>query len=342
MTIYDYLEYYHDKTFNEEPFNEVDSLIFSTIAYMSLTKMPDNINFNYLYELLFNLEPQKMHGYMADKILDIVNKMKYSKRYQDIRLFKLKKLDDDRTQFGAITFRSSYFTYVAYEGSNSSIAGWLENFMLGVKYPTYTQKLATDYLNKVIKHKDKIIYVGGHSKGGNLAMVAAMNCHKRIFKKIKQIYNFDGPGFRKEEFTSNEFKIMNQKCFNYLPSFSIVGIMLYNQNYKYVLSTGNSITKHYPINWQTQGNTLVKGELSKISLKLQDKVNKLVESLNYDDTIKLLEDFYAILKDNEIIYAKDVMNINFTKLKAIINEYHEIPSETKQLFIEIIKLLIHL
>ncbi|MEI3499052.1 MAG: Mbeg1-like protein [Bacilli bacterium] len=58
---------------------------------------------------------------------------------------------------------------ISFKGTDSSLIGWLENFRLAYEYPTYTQKLAIDYLKNNISFLDQDVYVVGHSKGGNLA-----------------------------------------------------------------------------------------------------------------------------------------------------------------------------
>ena len=74
-----------------------------------------------------------------------------------------------------------------------------------------------------------VIIIGGHSKGGNLAMAASMEVDNNIFNRIKKIYNFDGPGFRRQEIETEKFKRVNEKTINILPSGSLVGILMENQ-----------------------------------------------------------------------------------------------------------------
>ena len=52
-----------------------------------------------------------------------------------------------------------------------------------------------------------------------------------ILQRIKKIYNFDGPGFRKQEYESNKYQALTKKLVNIMPSGSLVGVLLYNDNY---------------------------------------------------------------------------------------------------------------
>ena len=60
------------------------------------------------------------------------------------------------------------------------------------KYPTEAQKASVLYLERVSNYKKLII--AGHSKGGNLSIYSGLHIENNIFKKIKKIYNLDGPG----------------------------------------------------------------------------------------------------------------------------------------------------
>ena len=64
--------------------------------------------------------------------------------------------------------------FVAFEGTDDSMVGWHEDFDMMHTFPIPSQKLAMEYLNQVITRKYHRVYVGGHSKGGNLAMTACM------------------------------------------------------------------------------------------------------------------------------------------------------------------------
>ena len=56
-----------------------------------------------------------------------------------------------------------------------------------------SQVEAANYLNNIAKkYKNKII-VGGHSKGGNLAIYASVFCKDKYKKRIIKVYNNDGP-----------------------------------------------------------------------------------------------------------------------------------------------------
>lgn len=341
MNIYTYLEYYRNLEFEELKFNDMDSLVFSLLAYIPISSALDGSSFEKLSQLLSTVSEANIHGSLGKKAKDLVELVKGSKRYQNVFLYNLKMIVDDQVQFGAITFRHSSFTYVAFEGTNASISGWIENFMLAVQYPTLTQQLAINYLQQTIKDTDKTIYVGGHSKGGNLAMTASMNVEDNIFNRIQKIYNFDGPGFREKEVNSIKFKKMNKKCLNILPVESLVGILLNNKNYQYTMSKGTGFNQHYPTNWVVFGTFFVKGNISQLSKKAQESIHQSLLQLKDSDMKKMLNQIRLFFKENSIVYAKDITDLKFMDLKKMLNDYKEIDPESKKAFLQILKLLVN-
>ena len=101
-----------------------------------------------------------------------------------------------QTQFGAITFSLDKNNhYVAFRGTDNTIVGWKEDLNLAVQQEVPAQKRATSYLSDIAsKYSGKLI-VGGHSKGGNLALYSVFKAEKSIKDRIEKRVGFDGPGF---------------------------------------------------------------------------------------------------------------------------------------------------
>ena len=56
-----------------------------------------------------------------------------------------------------------------------------------------------------------MLRIGGHSKGGNLAMYAAMQCSDILQEKLLSVYDNDGPGFPEGFSVPEEWKVFCQK-----------------------------------------------------------------------------------------------------------------------------------
>lgn len=336
--ILDYVKYYKDKTFDEVLFNQMDALVYSILVYLPVKNFNDGIKISDLSEYI---DATNIRGAVGPIAAELLPTIEHSKRYKNVKLFDFYKRVDDKVQFGAVTFRSSANTFIAFEGTNSSVIGWVENFMLTSEYPTKTQVLAIDYINRVINDQDIKIFVGGHSKGGNLAMVAAMECSNSIFDRIEKIYNFDGPGFRKQEFETDKFRRINKKTINILPEGSLIGILMLNKNYEFINADGVGFKQHYPTSWITFGEFFVPSKQNKSSVHIQKSLYKSVEELKEEDFKKLLSAFINFFIRNNISNSSDIKNIKLSEFRALAKEIKDVDENTKKLFFDIVRVLIN-
>ena len=207
-TIIDYLKFYSDASLNEVKWNNIDNLMAAIIVYLPIPSFKDNKSLKELCDYATKNETD-IRGFTATKAVEILNIIKNSKRYKNITISNFINVKNEDSQFGACIIKTDKEKIISFKGTDRSLIGWLENFRLMYEYPTYTQNLAIKYLNDNITFIDKDIYVVGHSKGGNLAMASAMELSYSKFNKIKEVCNFDGPGFKKQEYESKKFKRPN-------------------------------------------------------------------------------------------------------------------------------------
>jgi len=187
------------------------------------------------------------------------------------------------------------------------------------------------YLKKTIRFSDKTIYVGGHSKGGNLAMASVMEIDENIFKKIKVIYNNDGPGFLKEEYNSKKFKHMQTKLKMFIPEESVVGILLDNtDDYIVVKSKAIGIKSHDLTTWICFGCFLKEGRLSVFSKELKEKINLWLQNSDNQKKELIVENLFKIIQSTG---AKELKEIKIPNVKTILSEIKEIDSDSKQLLL---------
>lgn len=335
-TVYDYLDYYNDITFEKEDFNDMDNIILSSLAYLTLDNVKEEkslINVFNEYKKN-NTKEDTLIGSKASKILNIIVK---GKRFESLTFANYKCIVDDKTQFSAITFRTNDFCYVAFRGTDNSIIGWKENLKLSFIFPVNAQTLAINYLKETINDKDKIVYVGGHSKGGNLAMASVLKCPDNIYNKIKTVYNNDGPGFLKKEFNSKEFQRLSRKLKNFLPEESVVGILLENKNYQVIKSKEKNIHQHDLTSWLCFGPFLVKGNLDSNNQKLKNKMNLWLEQIDDGNKQILIENFFKVIEESGVKHMRELKSLKLNDLSAMITEAKNIDENSKALLIDTLK-----
>ena len=134
-----------------------------------------------------------------------------------------------QTQFAAVTFRLPSGTLVVtFRGTDDSLVGWKEDFNMAFQYPVPAQVSAAEYLKKVASLWDGPILLTGHSKGGNLAVYAAMNAEDEIKDRVECIYSLDGPGFPEEVVKSFEYASVSDRIVKIVPDSSVVAMVLEN------------------------------------------------------------------------------------------------------------------
>lgn len=253
-----YVKRFGHKSFQEFPFNEVDSLILSQVSYMNLDNFVPGIDDTSPdVSLIELLNEQTIKELTVDTLDEKNNKrllrlFQKSTRYEGLKAnhfanyFQAEKVQ----QFCAVTFLFDEFSYIAYRGTDLTLVGWQENFNMAVLDVIPSQEEASKYLFRVIKHLKNDFYLGGHSKGGNLALYAALYCGEDIQDRILHIYNHDGPGFQTNIFLTKEYKRLENRVSKTTCEEALVGILLYTSNrMKFVKARGLSLFQHDPFNW---------------------------------------------------------------------------------------------
>lgn len=334
-TLKDYLYYYKNTSLEEVNINELDILLFSILSYLPINSFKNKLNLEEFIDYTSKTINKKDYSKMGKISYEILISIKESIRYKDLKVKNFINIKNELTQFGASTFYLKDNTIISFKGTDGSAISWFENLRLGYSYPTNTQLVAINYLKENIK-KDKNIYICGHSKGGNLALVSSLEATTNIIKRIKKIYNFDGPGLLKEEFTSSKYNKIKDKLITIVPSSSVVGILLNLDNYNVVESNNTFVYQHYPTSWKIFGNYFIPSKLSSMSKKLHESTTTNLESLERD---KVKEVFETLFKTINMKYD-DHFNFTINDILNILKNMNNVNEEVKKYLIEILKTLI--
>ena len=322
-TVMDYLKYYRDIPFTEVSLNQLDFLICAILVYLPLNDFKEAKSLKDFSKIALELENKDYDGMMIPKSYEVLKYLQNAKRYADMKIMNFVNLKNEKTQFGACKFLMDKKTIIAFKGTDGSTIGWVENFRLLYDYPTYTQRLSLNYLEDDIKFNDKNVYVVGHSKGGNLAMASVMELSRPLFKKVKKVYNFDGPGFLKKEFDSLKYRELLPKLVNIIPTGSVVGSLLFNKNYTVVESCELAFNEHYPTTWGVFGEFFLEGTLSSVSKHLNESTTIGMDNLENE---KVKEAVEMILKNIEKKYDEE-FEFNINDIKNLLKNRDNIDPE---------------
>lgn len=330
--LFHYVETYGNINFKEKKHNDIDNLIFSSLAYLNFSNTSIN-NGKYTLQYIGN-EYLEKHSYKEISKLGIAQKEAYKllklllnkERYKNIILSDYVYNINKDIQFSAITFHiSKHLKYISFEGTDERISGWKEDCQLACFFPVPAQKQAIQYINQHIKLIGPKVIIGGHSKGGNLALVSAMYMKKWKKWKVQQVYSNDGPGLRKKEFESKAYKKIKKKYIHIIPDCSVIGILLRNDSYKVIKSSKKNILGHSMSTWLIQDDTLISSELSNKSKKLEKSLIKWLDMHDDEQRNKVVSTLFNVLENLGI---EDTLNL--IKIKNIIKIIHNLKSIDKQ------------
>lgn len=344
----DYLKHYKNLSFQESPFNDMDSLIFTQLVYADFKNIiPSSRNDYILFSdavrlfLKKNQNSSKKVPKFFIEVYQLIDRLNSAKRYENIKMYHYIKIVDHEKQFCAFTLRFDDMVYVAYEGTDTSIIGWKEDFMLTNTFPVPAQRFAIRYLNESINFFDRDVYIGGHSKGGNLAMTAAMLGSTRVRMKIKTVYNFDGPGFRRKEYYASCYKRMEKKLKMFVPEDSTFGmLLLHTSDYYVVKSSASGLWQHDPFSWECFGGIFVLGSLTSRSKSLEKSNVEFLSSLNEEERSRIIEIIFSVF---EKLGIQDTSQIKIPKLNqaiSLVKEITSIESEIRRKIISFLKIII--
>lgn len=324
--IMDYVSWRGDLTFNASPFNAVDNLIFSQISYLNFSGIvPDNhkeyIDLKEAWAE-YKRQGRKMeHLLLADSISNLTDLLITTNRFSKVRLSGYTEIFDEVTekQFAAVSINYGKAIYVSFRGTDDSLVGWKEDFNLSFMESVPAQKEASLYLDRVLKETHFIpILLGGHSKGGNLAIYAAINAKKKDKKRIKLVFNNDGPGFSEKTVKSEKYRETEEKIVNILPEGSIVGQLLsHNTEDIIVKSKRPMLFQHDPFSWEVMGEEFVLAEaLDQKSVMLDSLIKNWLTELSFEERERLVSAIYEMAKASDAKTLTEIMNDKIGFLKA--------------------------
>ena len=262
--ILDYLDWRGDLTLAERGFNEVDNLLMAELCFLDFSGIvPADfsapVSLPEAMQKYDAARPQETMGVLVpEQIPELGHKMAASRRFSDLTLCAYVSRTDEetQTQFSALTaLLPDKTAYIAFRGTDDTIVGWKEDFNLAFLPVVPAQRMAAEYLAAAAAAlPSHPLRVGGHSKGGNLAVYSAVFCGEAVQNQLMRVYNNDGPGFRTSLLGLPEHRRVADKITTILPESSVVGMLLeHEERYEVVRSTQSGLWQHDGFSWQVRG-----------------------------------------------------------------------------------------
>lgn len=342
MTLFEYIDKYGEYSFEEKEINEVDNMIFSFLSYVNLQniELSEKETLESVSKKVFSIDRRGKKSIIAEKdALRLLKAIMNKKRYKDCLLFNYIYEVDDDSQFSVITIEYlKNHIYISFEGTDEMISSWYEDFLLSYQYPTKSHVKAVEYLKRYTLSKYSII-LGGHSKGGNIALVAAMNTNPFVKSKITDIYSMDGPGLLPEILNSKKYKRIERKYHHIVPENSLVGMLLENTNEVVIKTTASGILAHDILYWEITNNYITRSRLSYFSRTLRKSLNKYIYSLTKDELEEVIKQLGDICKKLNIKSLVEIMDDN-NKIVLLMKEIAKVNGRTKKMLTNIVEIFV--
>ena len=336
----DYLAWRGDLTFEKDPFNSIDALILSTLSYVDFKDVVPGrcegiITIEEASEKFFKIHSEEelaQNKSFINYAPALLKALAGSERFR--KAYLLNFVDDTdisrEIQFAAVEIDTSDGTsFISFRGTDDTIIGWKEDFNLS--YMTVpSENEAALYLKDVTEGREETVRIGGHSKGGHLAIYAAMTADPEISSRIEKVYSFDGPGFNHEAMESEKFRSVQPKIIKIIPETSIIGRLLENSTAPVVVkSTELGIMQHDPKSWQLEGKKFETcAATDKISDTFDETMSIWLGEMSFDDRKVFVDELFSVFEASGCEYLSTMTKVGVRGTRAMIERMGQIRNDS--------------
>ena len=339
--ILDYLDWRGDLTLAERGFNEVDNLLMAELCFLDFSGIvPADfsapVSLPEAMQKYDAAKPQETMGVLVpEQLPELGHKMAASRRFSDLTLCAYVSRTDEetQTQFSALTaLLPDKTAYIAFRGTDDTIVGWKEDFNLAFLPVVPAQRMAAEYLAAAAAAlPSHPLRVGGHSKGGNLAVYSAVFCGEAVQNQLMRVYNNDGPGFRTSLLGLPEHRRVADKITTILPESSVVGMLLeHEERYEVVRSTQSGLWQHDGFSWQVRGEKFEHlPDLTEGGKLVDETIRTFILSLSPEQRVAFTDALFDILTCTDAGTLTDLKEGGLKTAAAMLKKYRTLDKPTR-------------
>ncbi len=304
--IFEYLKWRGDIPLSQVPLNQVDNLILSTLVYIHFQDLvptghdrPVTIGDACRAFTALSPEMQRTRVRTANDI-KLAEEIQNAPRFADLHLTFHRDEFDIKTeiQFAAVSvLLGDGSAYVSYRGTDNTLIGWKEDFNMSFQEVIPGQRAAAKYLAGFCEHFHGPLHLGGHSKGGNLAVYAAATAPQEVRSRIVTVYNNDGPGFFRSFLDGEGYCDIRPKIQLVTPKSSIVGLFLeHDEPYTAIHSSTIGIFQHDPYSWSVhRGGFIPEEDVTSGSRIVDRTLKRWLAGLSNEEREQYVDALFGIL-----------------------------------------------
>ena len=315
--VLDYLKWRGDLTFTQDPLNAVDALIFSALSYIRYGgavegKPEEPVTLRDAAGAFFALDNFEVR-IRAKNDLELLRRASESTRFGLSRICRYTDLyiPEEETQFAAMTFLLDDGTaFLAFRGTDETLVGWKEDFNMSFQETIPSQRLAQQYIREFAEGCSLPMRIGGHSKGGNLAVFGAARSSGDVQKRILEVFNNDGPGFTEFLMGDPGYRQMVPRIRTFVPQSSVIGMLLeHEEPYTIIKSSQVSILQHEIYTWEVEGKHFIPmEEITADSRFLNLTIKNWASQMSVQERNQVVDTLFALLNSGDVKTASDIFH----------------------------------
>lgn len=344
-SLMDYILWRGDLLVRLVPWSPLDSLLLALMSYQSFGESASSSDGCTLHELVSQgLACTRVTA--GDKLrIRMITTMASQPRFADMRVFQQVSATDTTIsmQFSAMSCSiPDGPTVICYRGTDHTLVGWKEDFMMSYLSPVPAQTAALAYLEQIASLTEGPLVLTGHSKGGNLASYAASKASEAIQKRIVQVCSFDGPGLDDETMDSAGYERIRPVLHSVIPVGSVVGLLMnYHPIYTVVTSTTVGLFQHDPFTWELFGAHFHEAEgTTRSSQLMNETVHAWLKERSPEEIQGFVESLFTTL---EKLYpqhgSEDLLDIQIVSMAEAAAYIRSLDAEKRKMMISLLSSL---
>jgi len=314
-----YLREQGGKGFDALPLNDVDLLIFAQLSYCDFLPVPPGETLcEAAQDMIYAPESkditEQRFDFQEEDSDRLLLCIAAARRYRTVRVCAFeRKCDSENLQFAALHLTADGKNIVVYRGTDNTLAGWKEDFDLCFRMPVAAQSEALAFFERVAGKNDLPFVITGHSKGGGLALYAALYAENALRSRIHDVISFDGVGLPEQVLSCIEknenYKEILSRIRVILPEASIVGVIFPQPGtVRTVDCRSVSLMQHYPFNWLVENADFIDSKRTLFSRAAAIAMDEFLDMLSLDEREKVVTLLYEIIRATNAQTLEDILH----------------------------------
>ena len=311
--VFDYLKWRGDLLFSQDGFNTVDAVILSRLSYLQFDGIvgeKDSVTLRDAAEQFFSDENRAAQVLWKGDA-ELLHAAAESGRFGGLHLSGYVNIVDaeSKMQFSAIVIDLGGQRFLSYRGTDNTVVGWQEDFAMFTHFPLPSQIKALEYFEQAAERFDGRFILGGHSKGGNLAVYAAAFSEKPLRDRIDAVYSMDGPGFERENLENSAFDEIRDRINTFVPQSSVFGMLLeHRENYTVIQSDRSGFMQHDIYSWMVERTELITlPKTTATSAFFDHTITDFFDGISTADRERLADGVFEVLNSADVITFDEML-----------------------------------